>query len=1048
MAFLINGVITYLKVDSGADANVISMDNFEAISRGEVQLPRPRKINNLKLLDFGGNEIKCAGQISTTIATSAHGKGMYETFFVAESRPQSVLSYSTATKLGVLVMNKTILQVRRCETFPVIPMEPVKLRIDKSVQPRICIYNSIPAALESFVDDHWDTLERQEVIEPMTRAPEWLSRVDVVPKKGGSYRVIIDMRPANKAISRMFYPMPHPDHIMTKIKGAKRFAKYDLKSAYFHVPLHPASRYVTAFMTSRGPRQFTRLPFGINCAPEIFQKVIDHLFAGLPGVLVYLDDLLVFAPDKKTLQQRCETVMKVIRANNLTLNEEKCIVNAAEVEFLGSILSESGCRPAPGRTNGIKDFPIPQTYSQLREFIGLVNYVAKHLYDISTTMEPLRRLLEGNTKELKGARLLEGWGEEQDEAFLATKDRVANHILERGYFDPDHPTKITTDASPVGLAAIVTQHDPETEEDRVIACTSRSLTKTERKYPQTQREAKAIAWGISKFAYYLIGIKFTLVTDHEPMKFIFGGNARYLNKRALNRAENYAMTLSQYDFEVEIIKSKQNKSDCLSRCPSTANSEKPIKNSSHWTIATITTKEDRRGACLTLKELAEDTAVDLQLLEVVKALAGEIEWKTLPEFSRFKDSLHWSDGIIWRLGRSVVPKKLQTKAMAVAHRSHPGMSTTKHLLRKFVWWPAMDRNVEDFVKTCETCIKLSTSDPPEPMVMSSFPENPWQDIAIDFWSGSDTDKKVLVVADYYSRALRAEVLRETTAAATIKALERVFGEWGWPSTVKHDNGPQLVSSEFLTWLEANGIESLPTTARNAQENGLVERHMKGITRAFAIAKIEKKGPEETLKQYVSDYNSWPHSVTQVAPRDVLAGRVIKTRLPLPRTEDVDEMEDMHSQIRRRDRKFKIKKKSAEDARRRAKFSDLKVGDKVYLRDHDRRNKIDQRFLDAKHLITARSGGRLTLKSLMDNSVKIRKTVDVKLVPETQHDGSGEPAATAKQLEEQSCSNGSAVAPKGDVGTASSSINDTGRPQRQKKIPARLLCEVRGKEMLE
>lgn len=1042
MAFLVNGVITHLKVDSGADANVISLENYNAIAKGDKRLGPPREVGNWKLLDFNGNEIGCAGQVTTTIAASAEGKRLVETFFVATSRSQSVLSYETATKLGVLVMNKTILQLEAGETFPSIPMEPIQLEIDTNVQPRVCVYNSIPAALESFVDEHWDELERQGIIEPLQGAPRWLSRVDVVPKKDGTYRVIIDMRPANKAIRRRYYQMPNPDHTTTRVRFAKRFSKYDFTSAYFHVLLHPASRYITAFMTSKGPRQFTRLPFGINCAPEIFQQVMDHLFGGLPGVIVYLDDLLVFAPDQETLKERCEMVMEVIKENNLTLNEGKCIHDVAEIEFLGAILSESGCKPAPERIDGITNFPKPQTYAQLREFIGLVNYIAKHLYNISTTMEPMRRLLEGNTKELKGARCLDNWSPDQDQAFRATKEQVANNILERGYFDPKHPTSITTDASPVGLAAIVTQNDPKNGEERVIACTSRSLTKTERKYPQTQREAKAIAWSIPKFDFYLIGIRFTLITDHEPMKFIFGRNARNLNKRALNRAENYALTLSQYEFDVEIIRSKQNMADCLSRCPApiTAADRDKRNNRNNGTavIGSLTvTDEIRKGACLSLKEIAEATATDVQLQEVVKALADEIDWKEIPDFSRFKDELHLADGIIWRLGRAIVPQQLRKKAMGVAHRSHPGMSTTKHLLRKFVWWPMIDRHVEEFIKTCDTCIKLSASDPPEPLVMSSFPEEPWQDIALDFWSGSETDKKVLVIADYHSRAIRAEVLRETTSEATIKALEKVFGEWGWPSTMKHDNGPQLVSNEFLSWLEANGIESRPTTARNAQENGLVERHMKGITRAFAIAKIEKRNAEETLKQYVADYNSWPHSVTRVAPRDVLAGRVVKTRLPLQRMEENDESSNIKAQIRKRDQKFKIKKKTAEDARRRAKFSTLKVGDQVYLRDHEQRNKIDQRFLDTKHEITARSGGRLTLKSLLDNSIKIRKTVDVKLVPENLHDGSGAPKTEPQ---------GMAAKPTAPLEATKQQDPDhagstAGRPLRVKKIPARLLLEA-------
>lgn len=1017
MPFLVNGMILSLKVDSGADVNVISMANYLKVTKGDTPIAPPSKVNHLKLLDFGGNEIRCAGEITTTIAACKEGPKLAETFYVATSRPQSLLSYATATRLGVLVMNRTILQAEIAEIFPSMPIEPVRLKIDESVEPRVCIYNSIPAALEEFVNNYWDTQERKGIIEPMMEAPRWLSRVDVVPKKDGTFRVIIDMRPANKAISRMYYPMPNPDHLITTIVDAMKFAKLDFHGAYHHVMLHVASRCITAFMTSKGARQFTRLPFGINCAPEIYQKIMNDTFGSLEGVIVYLDDLLVYAPDSETLQKRLQAVMEVVKTNNLTLNLEKCIMEADEVEFLGSILSATGCKPVPGRIDGITEFPVPQTYGQLREFIGLVNYISKHLYDISTTMEPMRRLLEGNSRELRGAKTLEGWGTAQDEAFQATKEKVANHILEKGFFNALHPTKITTDASPVGLAAMVTQLNPKTWDERVIACSSRSLTKTERKHPQTQREAMGIAWGIPHFRYFLLGTEFTLVTDHEPMKFIFGDGARTLNKRAINRAENYSMLLSPYKFNVEIIKSNQNKADCLSRCPAPNLREdwedEKYDYATTAMVGAITTEEMiNRNAGLTSAELRETTAVDPQLLKVMYALKNGDNWEAVPEFSRFKSELQHVDGILWRENRAIVPGKLQAKAMGIAHRSHPGMSTTKHLLRKFVWWPAMDRHVEEFIKSCATCIKLSTRSPPEPLVMSNFPEKPWQDLAIDFWSGSEHDKKVLVIADYYSKAIRAEILKETTSEATIKALEKVFNDWGWPLSVKHDNGPQLVSKEFKRWLQANDIQTLPTTPRDAQENGLVERHMKGVTRAFAIAKLEKLNPEETLRQYVSDYNSWPHSVTQLSPRDVLMGRLVKSRLPQQKTGTESKSRNpnfckaFYDEGRERDQKFKSSKKEKEDKKRRAVPSELKVGDMVYILNHDRQSKTDPNFLSTKHEITSRSGGRLTLKSLIDGSKKIRKTSCVKLVPLNEHDGSG-----MSSLEEQNSSSGDAISSK-------------------------------------
>lgn len=346
---------------------------------------------------------------------------LLETFYVAANRPQAVLSYATSRKLGVLTLTSTILQVDLVVSFPTMPIALIKLKIDKQITPRVCIYNKIPAALELFVSDHWDDLERRGVIEPVPVNPIWLSRVDVVPKKDGTSRIVIVMRPANRAIARKHYPMPNPDRLLTKIRNAKYFSKLDMKSEYHHILIHPASRYVKAIMTNSGASQYTRLPFGINCAPEVFQQVMDNTFGSLEGVLVYLDDVLIHALDKEMLKERLAAVLAIVKNNNLTLNERKCIWEAELVEFLGSVLLSTGCTSSAEKIDAIKNFPQPRTYAELRAFIDVVKCISRHLWNISTIMEPLRQLLTGDSHKLKGGKLLEIWGAEQDSAFEETR---------------------------------------------------------------------------------------------------------------------------------------------------------------------------------------------------------------------------------------------------------------------------------------------------------------------------------------------------------------------------------------------------------------------------------------------------------------------------------------------------------------------------------------------------------------------------------------------------------------------------------------------------
>lgn len=1002
MPFLINESEVFMKVDSGADVNVVSSNDWCNIWKSTGKSVPMTSSEQHQLLDYNGNAIETLGKFTAEIRCPKSVKSTTSEFFVAESRPQPVLSFATAQDLGILKISSSVHLIGEQKEFPCMPIAPIKLTIDANIQPKAYVYNNIPASLEKFVENHWDELESLGIIEAMKGPATWLSSVHVVPKKGNDHRIIIDMRNANKAIRREFYPMPNPERFLSQLGDAKIFTTLDLKSAYHHVLLDEASRYITAFMTKRGPRQFTRLPFGINCAPELFQKIMDDMLSGLEGVASYLDDILIYGGNVEELRQRTEAVMDRIRQNNLTLNNKKCSWEQQEVEFIGAMITSEGVRPADDKICAIKNFPRPETFRELRGFIGIVNYIGRHLPSISTVMEPMRQLLMGESTKLRGKAKLPGWTEEHEEAFKETKQVASNAIL-RGHYKLDQITAIMTDASPVGIAAMILQRENKNTEVRVIACASRSLTDTERRYPQTQREALAIVWGVEKFFYYLAGREFTIITDHKPMEFIFGNASPKTNKRALTRAEAWSARLGQYRFLVKVIPSKANEADILSRMPvptmQPTHVEKRLQAGDEFkSIDTITVAPHQLVAenlPLSYETLREETEKDLELQAVIRSINGEQDWNDeAKSFARLRDELSLTDGLILRGTRIVIPKSLQRSTIAVAHRAHPGMSITKNQLRRSVWWPAMDRSVEHFVKTCVVCLQLSKSDAPEPLVMSEFPERPWENIAIDYWSTGAMNEYILVAKDYYSKAIQATALNESTTQATIQALEKFFRKLGWVASIKHDNGPQFASAEFQTWLENNRIKSYPTTPRNAQENGLVERHMASIGRAMKIAKLERRNIRDALEEHVDAYNSWPHCVTGIPPRDLLYGRV--TRNEIPATKELFEKYPLMDDIARmRNKEFQIRKKEETDLKRRAKDSGIKAGDWVHLKNDSRPNKLAPNFSEQSYMVVRRNGGRLTLS--VDGKERIRKTTDVKLKRDDEHLGTGIPIAE-KNLE--------------------------------------------------
>lgn len=207
------------------------------------------------------------------------------------------------------------------------------------------------------------------------------------------------------------------------------------------------SRDLTTFMTPTGPKRFTRLLFGVNCAPENFQREIERILKGCAGTIVYIDDILIFAQSPIELKKRQEKVLQRLTENNMTLNQEKCQYDVKEVEFLGHVLNESGITPAKEKVDAIRNFKQPKDNSELRSFIGLATYISPAIKNFSTTMEPLHRLLKKDTDE--------EWGESQEQAFTQIKKILEKEIVTRAFFDINCKTKIFTDASPTALGAVL-----------------------------------------------------------------------------------------------------------------------------------------------------------------------------------------------------------------------------------------------------------------------------------------------------------------------------------------------------------------------------------------------------------------------------------------------------------------------------------------------------------------------------------------------------------------------------------------------------------------
>lgn len=186
----------------------------------------------------------------------------------------------------------------------------------------------------------------------------------------------------------------------------------------------------------------------------------------------------------------------------MTLKSQKCEFNMNKLIFMGHVSSDKDIGPAEVKVQAVSDAREPTTATEVRSFLGLVNFSARCIPDLATVSAPLRKLTRKDEPF--------EWGIEQQRAFDSLKKHLADADT-LAYFDKNAPTQVITDASPVGLGAVLVQK--QNDKYRVVYYASRSLSDTERRYSQTEKEALGIVWACERFHAYLYGMEFELIIN-------------------------------------------------------------------------------------------------------------------------------------------------------------------------------------------------------------------------------------------------------------------------------------------------------------------------------------------------------------------------------------------------------------------------------------------------------------------------------------------------------------------------------------------------------
>ena len=393
------------------------------------------------------------------------------------------------------------------------------------------------------------------------------------------------------------------------------------------------SSKLLTFATPFGRFRYKRLPYGIHSASEIFQFEIANLLSGIDGTANSQVDIIIWASSKEDRDRRLGQVMCNIRKTGLKLNKSKCVLGAKEILFLGHIASQYGIKADPAKISAIRDIPLPQNKKEVQRFLGMVNYLEKFVNNLSELTAPLRLLLVKNAE----------WILQKPQLDAITK--IKNILTEPPvlhFYDPSKSIRVSVDASSHGLGAMLEQQDYHSNW-APIAYASRSMTSTEIRYAQIEKETLGVVFACNKFHHYLYGRSFTVYNDHQPLKSIFSKSL----SQCPPRIQRFMLHLQKYDFDLEFAPGrKMVVADALSRthltdtCSEIPESE--IQVYVHSLVSSFPVSENR------WKQLQSETQPDptLQLLKdyTLNQWQSEIDQSVKPYFS-FRDEISYLDGV-------------------------------------------------------------------------------------------------------------------------------------------------------------------------------------------------------------------------------------------------------------------------------------------------------------------------------------------------------------------------------------------------------------------
>lgn len=675
------------------------------------------------------------------------------------------------------------------------------------------------AAQKEWIDEHLAKGFIQKSKSPMTTSTFFVKKKDDLGKQT-KMRIVVDYRHLNNMTIKDRYPIPLIGNLTDQLSKAKFFTKMDLRYGYHLVRIAEGDEWKTAFSTRHGQFEYKVMPLGLCNAPAVFQRMMNTIFYDMldRGVIIYLDDILIYGETEEELRKLTLEVLKRLRKHKLFVKPGKCRFKVQKVDFLGVIVTPGSIEMDPGKVDAIRDWPAPTKVKEMQSFLGFCNFYRRFIPDYSTITRPLHGLAKKNVQWK--------WTQQHQVAFQTLKEQFqVGRVLVHP--DPSKPFFVECDSSGYAIGGELSQYDDKGIR-RAVAFFSKSMQPAERNYDIHDRELLSIIRTFQQWRHYLEGARHTvtIMSDHKNLEIF------RTTKVLTPRQARWAEFLSGFDF---VIKHQSGKaaarSDTLSRRPD-------HKPHDHPELINRIFKDEHFAGAIRSVAIESET----EILKLIKSelpndetVAPEIQFITTKK-KPFNDWTY-ENGLLRKKGKIYVPalKELRTAVLHQHHdrriAGHKGPKATTALIQRKYWWPGMAKTIEDYVQGCDICqrAKARTHAPYGPLEPLPTPDRKWSHISYDFITGlplSEGKDSILVVVDRFSKGIHLIPCKEEGMTAEVTArlfLDNVWKLHGTPETTISDRGTQF-NNEFIRRLyELLGIHPNFSTAYHPETDGQTER---------------------------------------------------------------------------------------------------------------------------------------------------------------------------------------------------------------------------------